>query len=420
MFTKAPKGTRDILPAEVYKWQYVEQTFAKLCASFGYKEIRLPVFEHTELFQRGVGNTTDIVQKEMYTFDDKGGRSITLRPEGTAGVVRSYVENGMASMPQPIKLFYNITAYRYENVQKGRYREFHQLGVEAFGPAGPSVDVEIISLLTVFFDSLGLRHTGLNINSIGCPVCRTAYNEKLREYFRPHLDGLCGNCRERFERNPLRIIDCKEERCKIVTAKAPVLIENLCDECSAHFEGLKAGLDNLGITYSVDTGIVRGLDYYTRTVFEFISQNVGTQGTICGGGRYDGLVETCGGAPTPGIGFALGIERLLMELESQGIQLPEPPAMGIYIAALGEKASNVAQQLVYKLRSVSVGAETDLMGRSLKAQMKYADKKGFSHTIVLGDNEIENGKAVLKDMRTGEEKDVSLDSIVDRLKNHCR
>ena len=420
MFTKAPKGTRDILPAEVYKWQYVEQTFAKLCASFGYKEIRLPVFEHTELFQRGVGNTTDIVQKEMYTFDDKGGRSITLRPEGTAGVVRSYVENGMASMPQPIKLFYNITAYRYENVQKGRYREFHQLGVEAFGPAGPSVDVEIISLLTVFFDRLGLRHTGLNINSIGCPVCRTAYNEKLREYFRPHLDGLCGNCRERFERNPLRIIDCKEERCKIVTAKAPVLIENLCDECSAHFEGLKAGLDNLGITYSGDTGIVRGLDYYTRTVFEFISQNVGTQGTICGGGRYDGLVETCGGAPTPGIGFALGIERLLMELESQGIQLPEPPAMGIYIAALGEKASNVAQQLVYKLRSVSVGAETDLMGRSLKAQMKYADKKGFSHTIVLGDNEIENGKAVLKDMRTGEEKDVSLDSIVDRLKNHCR
>lgn len=420
MFIQAPKGTRDILPAEVYRWQYVEKKFSRLCSSFGYKEIRIPVFEHTELFQRGVGDTTDIVQKEMYTFNDKGGRSISLRPEGTAGVVRSYIENGMASLPQPIKLFYNIAAYRYENVQKGRYREFHQFGVEAFGSAGPSVDVEIISILFMFFDRLGLKKTGLNINSIGCPSCRTAYNEKLKEYFKPHLSELCENCRDRFERNPLRIIDCKEETCKKFTAGAPILLDNICGECITHFEGLKAGLDNLGIEYNVDPGIVRGLDYYTKTVFEFVSQNVGTQGTICGGGRYDGLVETCGGAPTPGIGFGLGIERLLMELDSQEIPIEEPPVMDIYIATLGEKASNFAQQLIYRLRSNNVGAETDLMGRSLKAQMKYADKMGFSHTIVLGDDEIESGKAVLKDMRSGEQKDVSLDSIVDRLKNQCR
>lgn len=420
MFNQAPKGTRDILPSEIYRWQYVEKEFNKLCSSFGYKEIRIPVFEHTELFQRGVGDTTDIVQKEMYTFNDKGGRSITLRPEGTAGVVRSYIENGMASLPQPVKLFYNITAYRYENVQKGRYREFHQFGVEAFGSAGPSVDVEIISLLSMFFERLGLKKTGLNINSIGCPKCRTQYNEKLKQYFRPRLSELCGNCRERFERNPLRIIDCKEPGCREIAAGAPALIDNLCGECSGHFEGLKAGLENLGIEYSVDPGIVRGLDYYTKTVFEFTSQNVGSQGTICGGGRYDGLVETCGGPPTPGIGFGLGIERLLMELESQNIQIKEPPLMDIYIAAMGEKASNFAQQLVYKLRSYQVGAETDLMSRSLKSQMKYADKKGFSHTVVIGDNEMESGKAVLKDMKTGEQKDVSLDSIVDRLKNQYK
>lgn len=417
---QAPKGTRDILPSEIHRWQFVEEAFKKLCASFGYKEIRIPVFEHTELFQRGVGDTTDVVQKEMYTFQDKGGRSITLRPEGTAGVVRSYIENGMSSLPQPIKLFYDITAYRYENVQKGRYREFHQFGVEAFGAGGPAIDVEIISILYMFFEKLGLKKTGLNINSIGCPKCRSVYNEKLKDYYRPHLSEICGNCRERFEKNPLRLLDCKETGCKRFVAGAPSLQDYLCDDCRSHFEGLKAGLDNLGIEYGVDPGIVRGLDYYTRTVFEFISENVGTQGTICGGGRYDGLVETCGGAPTPGIGFALGVERLMMEMESQGIVIGEPPAMDIYIATMGQKASDFAQQLVYRLRSCNVGAETDLMSRSLKAQMKYADKKGFSHTIVIGDDEIESGKGVLKDMRTGEQKDVSLDSILDRLKNQSK
>jgi len=420
MLTQAPKGTRDILPGEVHKWQYLEREFAKICGKFGYSEIRIPVFEHTELFQRGVGDSTDIVQKEMYTFNDKSGRSLTLRPEGTAGVVRSYIERGMASLPQPVKLYYNITAYRYENVQKGRYREFHQFGVEAFGASDPKMDVEVISILYLFFERLGLKKTGLNINSIGCPVCRKEFNEKLKNYFRPHLSELCDNCKNRFEKNPLRLIDCKEERCKRIAAGAPALLDNICDDCRAHFEGLKAGLDNLGIEYKVDPGIVRGLDYYTKTVFEFVSENVGTQGTICGGGRYDGLVEVCGGNPTPGIGFALGVERLLMELESQGIIIEEPNPPDIYIATMGETASKFAQELVYKLRKANVCAETDLMGRSLKAQMKYADKKGFLYTVVLGDNEIESGKAVLKDMRSGEQKDVSLDSILDRMRNQCK
>lgn len=417
MLSQAPKGTRDILPEEIYKWHHVEKVFAKLCRNFGYKEIRIPVFEHTELFQRGVGDTTDIVQKEMYTFLDKAGRSLSLRPEGTAGVVRSYIEHGMASQPQPIKLYYDISAYRYENVQKGRYREFHQFGVEAFGANGPSIDVEIISLLSLFFERLCLKKVNLNINSIGCPKCRSVYNEKLKEYFRPSLSALCGNCANRFEKNPLRIIDCKEEKCRRVTAGAPALLDNLCEECLLHFEGLKAGLENLGIPYNVDKGIVRGLDYYTKTVFEFVSENVGTQGTICGGGRYDGLVETCGGASTPGIGFGLGIERLLLEMDSQGILVPEPPAMELYIATIGEKAEKYAQQLVYKLRTQGVNSEKDQMGKSLKAQMKYADKMGFNYIVVLGDDEIDNNKAVLKNMKTGEQKDISVDSIIDRMRN---
>lgn len=417
MKVQAPKGTRDILPSEIHRWQYVSRVFAGVCESFGYKEIRIPVFEYTELFQRGVGDTTDIVQKEMYTFNDKGGRSVTLRPEGTAGVVRSYIENGMYSLPQPIKLYYDITAYRYENVQKGRYREFHQFGVEAFGAPGPEIDVEVISLLYMYFKKLGLKQTGLNINSIGCPSCRQEYHEKLKDYFRPYLPELCGDCRDRFERNPLRIIDCKNEKCRRYVSNAPLLLDNICDGCREHFEGLRQGLDNLGIRYNIDPTIVRGLDYYTRTVFEFVSEHVGTQGAICGGGRYDRLVEVCGGPPVPGIGFALGVERLLMELDAQGVVIDDPPAPDIYIATLGRKATDLAMKMVYELRSYGVQAETDLMNRSLKAQMKYADKKRFSYTIVIGDDEIEANKGVLKDMRTGESKDVSLDSIVDRLKN---
>lgn len=417
MLTQAPKGTRDILPAEVYKWQYLEKVIGELCKSYGYKEIRLPVFEHTELFQRGVGDTTDIVQKEMYTFLDKGERSITLRPEGTAGVVRSFIENGMSSLPFPIKLYYNISAYRYENVQKGRYREFHQFGVEAFGAAGPSIDVEIISLLKMLFDKLEIQGIELNINSIGCPECRGAYNQKLKEYFEPYLGELCETCNTRFTRNPLRILDCKEEMCKKHTKDAPALIEHLCEACSTHFEGLKGGLDNLEIKYTVDKNIVRGLDYYTKTVFEFVSNGIGSQGTVCGGGRYDALIEECGGTPTPGIGFAVGIERLLMVMDSQGILIPNNEVVDIYIATIGEKAIKFAERLVSQLRSEGLRAEKDLMNRSLKAQMKYADKIDAVYSVVLGDNEIDSNKAFLKNMKTSEQKEVSLDTIIRRLKN---
>lgn len=418
MLTQAPKGTKDILPSEIHKWQQVEKIIAEICKDFGYKEIRLPVFEHTELFQRGVGDTTDIVQKEMYTFQDKGGRSITLRPEGTAGVVRSYIEHGMSSMPQPVKLYYNITAYRYENVQKGRYREFHQFGVEAFGAKGPYIDVEIISLLNMLFTKLGIRELDLDINSIGCPECRSRYNEKLKEFLRPNLGELCETCNTRFERNPLRILDCKDEKCKRYTADAPALIDNLCDDCRQHFEGLKAGLENLGIPYKVDKNIVRGLDYYTKTVFEFVSNKIGAQGTVCGGGRYDGLMEACGGPSTPGIGFAIGIERLLMVMESQGIEIKQDNQIDIFIAAIGEKAHCYAEKEVYRLRGEGISAEKDVMERSLKAQMKYADKLGAIYSMVLGDNEIDSEKAVLKNMKTGEQREISLDSLMERLKNN--
>lgn len=417
MLTQAPKGTKDILPIEIYKWQYLEKKIAELCRNYGYKEIRMPVFEHTELFQRGVGDTTDIVQKEMYTFLDKGDRSITLRPEGTAGVVRSYIENGMASLPQPVKLYYNITAYRYEKMQKGRYREFHQFGVEAFGALGANVDIEIISMLAMFFNSLGINEVELNINSIGCPKCRGEYNKILMDYLRPNLNKLCETCKNRFDRNPLRIIDCKNEECRKITKDAPALIENLCEDCRTHFESLKSGLDNLGILYRVDKNIVRGLDYYTKTVFEFVSKDIGAQGTVCGGGRYDGLIEACGGSSTPGIGFAIGIERLLLVMESQGIKIPEPEGMDIFIASIGENAGLVAQRLVFNLRREGISAENDLMGRSVKAQMKYADKLGAYYTIVLGDNELESNKAFLKNMQTGDQKEINLDTLVERLKN---
>ena len=407
----APKGTRDILPAEIGRWRHAEQVFAQVCALYGYEEIRIPTFESTDLFQRGVGDTTDIVQKEMYTFNDKGGRSISLRPEATAGVVRSYIENGMGSMPAPIRLFYSITAFRYENVQKGRYREFHQLGAEAFGSFGPGIDAEMIGMLSLFFERMGVSGAALHINSIGCPDCRSAYNLLLREYLQPHLSGMCETCGGRFERNPLRILDCKEDRCRQVTVGAPRLLDHLCESCRVHFDGLKDALTAQGIRYEVDAGIVRGLDYYTRTVFEFVSENVGTQGTICGGGRYDGLVESIGGAPTPGVGFSMGLERLLMEIEARGIAMPEPAPMDLYIAALGAQAAVYTASLAARLRRAGIRTEIDQVGRSLKAQMKYAGKRGVRFTMVLGDSELESGQAVLRRMSDGTEEDVPLAAI---------
>lgn len=415
MLTKAPKGTKDILPDEIYKWYYVEDQFKKICHQFGYQEIRIPVFEHTELFQRGVGDTTDIVQKEMYTFDDKGGRSITLRPEGTAGVVRSYIEHGMASWPQPVKLFYNITAYRYENVQKGRYREFHQFGVEVFGAADPSADAEVISLLHLFFTRLGIQNLSLNLNSIGCPACRSAYHEKLKEYLKPRLEKLCATCKDRYDRNPMRILDCKEESCKQELIDAPALLDYLCPDCLNHFERVKDKLSTMGIPFSIDKGIVRGLDYYTRTVFEFVSGNIGSQGTVCGGGRYDGLIEACGGSPSPGIGFGLGIERLLLEMDSQGIVIPAPEQPDIFIGVVGEKAEQYAEGLALKLRAAGITCHKDIMGRSVKAQMKYANRINARYAVILGDSEVESGKVELKTMSTGEGREIHIDTLLDRL-----
>jgi len=403
---KAPKGTRDILPQEISKWQFVEKKYAELCRVFGYKEIRIPTFESTDVFKRGVGDTTDIVQKEMYTFDDKGNRSITLRPEGTAGVARAYVENGMASLPSPIRLYYNITAFRYENVQKGRFREFHQLGLEAFGSCGPKIDAEIIGLLDIFFRNLGIAKTGIRINSIGCPFCRSKYNELLKEYLSPNLDSLCKTCNDRFYKNPLRIIDCKEPDCKKITLGAPALADNLCEECYNHFEGLQSELKNLKIEFEIDKTIVRGLDYYTKTVFEFISENVGTQGTICGGGRYDGLIEQFGGLNTPGIGFALGIERLLMELDAQGITCEEDYQESIFLAFADKDGEILARKLCMDLRKSGIKADTELCERSLKAQMKYAGKNGYTYTCVIGESEIQNGKIKFKNMGNGEETEI--------------
>lgn len=419
MQIQAPKGTNDILPDKIHRWLYVERVFSEVCTLFGYKEIRLPVFEYTELYNRGVGDTTDIVQKEMYTFEDKGGRSLTLRPEGTAGVVRSFIEHGMSSLVQPVKLFYMMSAYRYEKNQKGRYREFHQFGTELFGAHDPASDVDVISMLILFFERLGIGNLSLNLNSIGCPLCRKDYNELLSTYLSDKIDNMCELCQGRYERNPLRIIDCKEEACRAHTMHAPALIDHTCSDCSEHFAQVCGKLDALGISFVIDKNIVRGLDYYTRTVFEFVSRNIGTLGTVCGGGRYDGLVEACGGAKTPGIGFGLGVERLLMEMESQGIEVSPPDAPLIYIGAIGEKAARTAEVMSWDMRRKGISCVTDVMGRSVKAQMKYADRIGTKYTMLLGDNEIESGRAALRDMKNGTSKDISLDTLSDRLVKCC-
>ncbi|HAA24950.1 MAG TPA: histidine--tRNA ligase, partial [Ruminiclostridium sp.] len=355
-------------------------------------------------------------QKEMYTFSDKGGRSITLRPEGTAGVARSYIENGMASWPQPVKLFYNITAYRYENVQKGRYREFHQLGVELFGSTKADADVEVISLLHLFLESVGIRGLSLSLNSIGCPSCRAEYNRKLKAFVESRLNRLCEDCNNRYQRNPLRILDCKEQGCINELRDVPYLLDYICGDCAEHFEKVKEKLAAMGIPFTVDKKIVRGLDYYNRTVFEFVSKNIGSQGTVCGGGRYDGLIESVGGSPTPGIGFALGIERLLIEMDSQGIDVPLPPSPDIFIGVIGDRAGLYAENLALKLRTGGIICHKDIMERSVTAQMKYANKLNARFVVIIGDNEVESGKVELKDMSTGETRMINIDTLQDRLK----
>lgn len=412
LITKAIKGTKDVLPKEAYKNQYIEATVLDVAQRFGYKEMRTPVFEHTELFQRGVGSTTDVVQKEMYTFDDKGGRSITLRPEGTAGAARSFLENGLCNEALPQKICYLTSCYRYEKPQAGRLREFHQFGVECFGTSSPLADAEIISLAKTVFDELGIKDLSLEINSIGCPECRVKYHEALREYFSARKDELCDTCKERLDRNPMRILDCKSPVCSEIAQGAPVVLDYLCDDCREHFEAVKKYLTAQNIDFTVNPQIVRGLDYYTKTVFEFVSNSIGAQGTVCGGGRYDGLIEELGGQKTPSLGFGLGLERLMLLMEAQGCEYPEDARPDLFIAALGEKATLKAIDIAKDMRAEGYSCLYDLNSRSLRAQMKYADKLNAKYTIVIGDSEVEEGVAKLKDMKTGEETEIALATFV--------
>ncbi len=400
-----PKGTKDLLPEDSYKWQFVERKVAKVLENYGFKEIRVPVFEYTELFQRGVGETTDVVQKEMYTFDDKGGRSITLRPEGTAGAVRAYLENGMASKPSPVKLYYNMAMYRYENVQKGRLREFHQIGAELIGSSSYLADVDTILMAKSIFNTLNIPNIKLNINSIGCPKCRSEYQKKLREFIGKNLDSYCDTCKTRFEKNPMRILDCKEKKCKELNVGAPMMIDYLCEECKEHFENVKSALSSANVEFEIDSSIVRGLDYYTKTVFEFIDDKTGL--TVLGGGRYDGLVEEFGGASTPAVGFATGVERVMELFEATNEQVQEN-VPDLYIVSCGDKENIKSIEIAENLRKAGVYVEKDIMERSFKAQFKYADKLNCKNVIVIGEDELTSGKVKVKNMATGEEVEAEL------------
>ena len=407
-----PKGTKDVLPADSYRWQYIEGAARKIAARYALKEVRTPTFEHTELFNRGVGDTTDIVNKEMYTFLDKGGRSVTLKPEGTAGVARAFIENGMAGGVLPAKMYYLTPAFRYERPQAGRLREFHQFGVEFFGASAPEADAELILLVDSFLRELGISSLSLRLNSIGCKHCRPKYNEALRDYFRPHLSELCETCRSRFEKNPLRMLDCKEEGCRQIAAGAPRILDYLCDDCASHFESLKAMLTENGVRYEIDPNIVRGLDYYSKTVFEFVSTAIGAQGTVCGGGRYDTLIENLGGSPTPAVGFAVGIERLILLMQNTGVPFGEEPTVTAYLAGMDEPSRKKAFAIAQELRRNGISAEIDLMGRSIKAQFKYAGKTGAKYVAVIGSNELENGVMSVKNMSTSTSETVAFPDAV--------
>lgn len=409
VITKKIKGTEDVLPKDSYRWQFVEDVMRKESAAYGFKEIRTPVFEHTELFARGVGQTTDVVQKEMYTFDTKGGESVTLRPEGTAGAARAVLEHGLVNDSLPIKASYFVSCYRYEKPQAGRLREFHQFGLECYGTQSPVADAELICAAQSIFDRLGIKQLRLEINSIGCPACRAEYHKALKGYFGGCKDELCETCNSRLEKNPMRILDCKSPVCSKIAGGAPKITDYLCDECKEHFASVQKYLDAAGVEYTVNPTIVRGLDYYTKTVFEFVTDFIGAQGTVCGGGRYDGLIEELGGKHLPSLGFAMGIERLLMLMDKQGIEIPQPSTCDLYVAVMGESASLKSFEIIKAVRSCGLIAETDIVGRGLRAQMKYADKIGAKFSMVLGDNEIEQGKAVIKNMSSGEQTEIVLD-----------
>lgn len=409
MKIKRIKGTADVLPSESPRWHYIERTVLDIAERYGFFELRTPTFEDTFLFNRAVGDTTDVVQKEMYTFDDKGKRSITLRPEGTAGVVRAAIENNLLSGQLPMKASYVISCFRYEKPQAGRLREFHQFGIESLGSSSPAADAECIALANQVLNTLGVKKIKLYINSIGCKNCRPQYQKELREYFGEHKDKLCETCLTRLETNPLRIIDCKNPPCKEIAAKAPKMIDHLCPECQAHFDELRERLDAMGIEYEIDPDIVRGLDYYCRTVFEFVTETIGAQGTVCGGGRYDGLIEELGGPALSGIGFGMGLERVQLVMDACGAKTPDPLCCELFIATMGKAASIKAGAMVSDLRAEGISADSDTMGRSVKAQMRYADKIGAVYTMVIGDNELENGKAVIKEMANGNTFEISFD-----------
>ena len=415
MLTNAPKGTKDMLPDQAYKWHYIEEAFADICRRYGFQEIRTPVFEHTELFQRGVGDTTDIVQKEMYTFQDYGKRSITLKPEGTSPVVRAFTEHKLYAGVQPNKFYYNIPCFRYEKPQSGRLREFHQFGIETFGTMDMMADAECISLGYDFLQEMGITDVELRINSVGCPECRKKHREALREFLKPKYDELCDTCKDRFDRNPMRIIDCKSPICQELVAGAPMMIDYLCDDCRYAFEQLKANLDAMGIEYVVDPGIVRGLDYYTKTAFEFVTTKIGAQGTVCGGGRYDKLVEEVGGPSTPGVGFGLGKERLLLTMEACGVEIPEPSGADVFIAVMGDEAKAAGLKLMRELRKQGIAVQMDIMGRNIKNQFKYANRINARKTVVIGQDELEKNSFAIKDMATSQQVNVPMESIVEEL-----
>ena len=411
MLTQAPRGTKDVLPTDSYRWQHVEAHMRKAAAEAGFREVRTPVFEHTELFLRGVGDTTDIVQKEMYTFTDKGDRSITLKPEGTAGAVRMFVENGLFSEAQPTKMYYlYCPVFRYERPQAGRLREHHQFGVEMFGTPSPAADAEIISIASEIFETLGCSDLTIKLNSIGCPKCRGRYQQALKEYLGGRYDELCETCKTRFETNPLRILDCKVDTCKEIVKDAPHTMDYICDDCRAHMNELTRLLDLAGIRYEIDPMLVRGLDYYTKTVFEIVSGMPGAQGTLCGGGRYDGLIKELGGPDMPAVGFGLGMERLLLIMDQLGVEIKKPVRYQVMLIGLGQEAKDKCFTLARELRARGVSVDFDLMDRSVKAQMKYADKTGAQYTLVIGDEELKNGLVNMKSMINGGSLMVKLDA----------
>lgn len=405
---KRPNGTEDVLPKDVHRWHTVEKIARETAESFGFGEIRIPTFENTDLFMRSVGETTDVVQKEMYTVMAKETK-FTLRPEGTAGTIRAMLQNGLLNEALPQKVFYCLSCFRHERPQAGRLREFHQFGLEMAGSPLPAADAEVIALAKTILERLGLKKIQLYINSIGCPICREKYHEALRAYFEARKDELCETCLGRLEKNPMRILDCKSPICQDIAKDAPLIVDYLCDECSDHFEKLKGYLTALNIDFKVNPKIVRGLDYYTKTVFEFVTEEIGAQGTVCGGGRYDGLIEQLGGQHIPALGFAMGIERLLLLMDKQNCDFLTPKSCDLYIAPMGDAALDKAMKLTAAMREFGYYAEFDLMGRGVKAQMKYANKLGAAFTIVLGDNELSEGKAKLKEMKSGEETEILLD-----------